>query len=312
MRKKDLKMKKKSILIVSVVLFLLLLCLVLLTGNSKKYFRGKIVPVADSLSFPEGPSWYRGHLVFSNAYGGWIGQLYREELDTLLNERNGLINTNGTVFDRRGNLYICDYGKKAILKYSPGGKVRVLSDRDNEGRTLNRPNDITISPTGTLYFTDPKSYDPAAHDGRLYRLNPESGETIWLIEGLQFPNGLCLSPDGKYLYVGESVNKNILRITSRLGQLDTLITLPRGNQDPDGMDCDIHGNLYIAYYGGGKIYVVSPEGVLLDSLLTPGKKPSNVEFGGTDMKTLYITECENNAIYAIRTRYPGYEKNKRK
>ena len=93
-----------------------------------------------------------------------------------------------------------------------------------------------------------------------------------------------------------------------MGILDTLITLPGGNQDPDGMDVDENGNLYIACFGGGKIFVVSPEGKLLDSLMTPGKKPSNVEFGGEDMKTLFISECETNKIYSIRTVIAGHKK----
>lgn len=280
--------------------------------DSRRFFIGNFVKVSEDLNFPEGPAWYRDQLVFSNCYGSWIGHIYNEQLDTLLNEEDGLINTNGTVFDSKGNLYICEYAKGQILKLRPDGKLKVLSGTDHKGKAFNRPNDITISPNNMLYFTDPKSYDPGIHDGRLFQVNPETGETVWLVDGLQFPNGLCFSPDGKYLYVGESVNKNILRISSRLGQLDTLITLPAGNQDPDGMDCDIHGNLYIAYFGGGKIYVVSPEGVLLDSINTPGRKPSNLEFGGTDMRTLYITECKTNAVYSIRTVNPGFEKNKRK
>lgn len=307
-------MKKSSFTFSRFILFpfFVIILITFFSCNARRFFIGDFVTVAEDLNFPEGPACYRDQLAFSNCYGSWIGHIYADELDTLLNEEDGLVNTNGTVFDRYGNLYICEYGKGEILKLTPDGELRVLRAADHLGKAFNRPNDITISPGGMLYFTDPKSYDPNIHDGRLFRLDPKTGETVWLVEGLQFPNGLCFSPDGKYLYVGESVNKNILRISFRLGQLDTLITLPRGNRDPDGMDCDIRGNLYIAYFGGGTVYVVSPEGKLLDSLKTPGRKPSNVEFGGTDMRTLYITECETNAVYAIRTGNPGFEKNKRK
>lgn len=40
---------------------------------------------------------------------------------------------------------------------------------------------------------------------------------------------------------------------------------------------------------------------------TPGLKPSNVEFGGKDLKTLYLTEDETNSIYKIRTKNEGYK-----
>ncbi|MDZ7822007.1 MAG: SMP-30/gluconolactonase/LRE family protein [Candidatus Marinimicrobia bacterium] len=176
---------------------------------------------------------------FSNCYSGWIGHVWDGTLDTLLDERDGLLNTNGTVFDEKGNLYICEYATGSILKFYPDGRLVTLSARDHHGRRFNRPNDIIMSPGGFLYFTDPKSYDPDEHDGRLFRVHPETGETVWLVEGLQFPNGLCLSPDGKTLYIGESVDKNILKINSGTGSLDTLITLPSGEQDPErhGVRC---------------------------------------------------------------------------
>jgi gluconolactonase len=291
-------------------LFLLLIALALLFSCSQhKYFKGTFQVVAKDLNFPEGPSYRDGELVFSNCYGGWIGSVTGKGLDTLLSTKDGLVNTNGTAFDKFGNLYICEYGKGSILRLSAEGDLITLTAKDSRGKRFNRPNDIAVSPRGMVYFTDPVSYDINKFDGRVFRTDPNTGKTTWLIEGLQFPNGLCFSPDGTTLYIGESVNKNILQITHGIGILDTLITLPKGNQDPDGIDVDAQGNLYIAYFGGGKIYVVSPEGDLLDSLKTPGKKPSNIEFGGTDMRTLYITECETNKIYAIRTAIPGHRKN---
>jgi len=289
-------------------LLLALSLVIVLSCTSKSYFSGDFDVVAENLNFPEGPAYYDGQLVFSNCYGGWIGSIKDTLVDTLLNDRDGLVNTNGTAFDKQGNLYICEYGKGSILRLTQEGQLTVLTDKDNRGKRFNRPNDIAISETGMVYFTDPKSYDPKVYDGRIFRSDPNTGKTTWLIDGLQFPNGLCFSPNGKTLYIGESVNKNILKITHGVGVLDTLITLPGGNQDPDGIDVDEQGNLYIAYFGGGKIYVVSPEGQLLDSLMTPGRKPSNVEFGGEDMKTLFITECETNKIYSIRTIIPGYRK----
>ncbi|MDD3965833.1 MAG: SMP-30/gluconolactonase/LRE family protein [Candidatus Marinimicrobia bacterium] len=301
-------MKKSFFVFMGLMLVLLLVFILIFSCSSRRYFSGDFQLVAEGLNFPEGPAYFRDRLVFSNCYGGWIGNMQMNMLDTLISEKDGLVNTNGTVFDGEGNLYICEYGKPAILKYSPEGNLSILSESDQGGKRFNRPNDITISPSGMLYFTDPKSYSRDLHDGRLFRIDPRSGETVWLIEGLQFPNGLCFSPKGDILYVGESVNKNILKIDCRLGILDTLITLPAGNRDPDGMDCDVEGNLYIAYFGGGMIYVVSPQGILLDSLATPGRKPSNVEFGGEDMKTLYVTECETNAVYAIRTNRAGLKK----
>ena len=81
--------------------------------------------------------------------------------------------------------------------------------------------------------------------------------------------------------------------------------LPGG--DPDGLAFDVEGNLYAAHFGGGAIYVFSSNGILKDKIITPGKKPSNVEFGGDDMRTLFITEDETNSVYSIKVKIPGMQ-----
>ena len=44
---------------------------------------------------------------------------------------------------------------------------------------------------------------------------------------------------------------------------------------------------------------------VIEKIKMPGKKPTNVEFGGEDMYWLYITEAETGAVYQIRRDIPG-------
>ncbi|MCK4530305.1 MAG: SMP-30/gluconolactonase/LRE family protein, partial [Candidatus Marinimicrobia bacterium] len=171
------------------ILLLILSLLIFASCSRKDFFSGDFKVVAENLNFPEGPSIYQDQLVFSNCYSGWIASVIDSTLDTLLNKEDGLVNTNGTTFDKYGNLYICEYGKGSILRLSPDGILTTLTSKDHHGKRFNRPNDIAVSPSGMIYFTDPKSYDPLIHDGRLFRTDPNTGKTTWLIEGLQFPNG---------------------------------------------------------------------------------------------------------------------------
>ena len=53
----------------------------------------------------------------------------------------------------------------------------------------------------------------------------------------------------------------------------------------------------------GGIYVLSPEGKLLDFLPVPRDEVTNCAFGGDDLRTLYITG--GGTLYSIRTTTPG-------
>ena len=127
-------------------------------------------------------------------------------------------------------------------------------------------------------------------------------------DSLSFPNGLAISPLDQKLYVCESSKNRIIRFKieadGHLQNRETFVLLPGG--DPDGLDFDENGNLYVAHFGSGTIYVISPSGQILQRVRTPGKKPSNLEFSGDDYKTLYLTEDETNAVYKTSVLIAGY------
>jgi len=73
------------------------------------------------------------------------------------------------------------------------------------------------------------------------------------------------------------------------------------NSDPapgitDGMRVDVNGNLWET--GPGGIWIISPEGKHLGTILLP-ELGANVEFGDADRKTLYI--AARTSIYRIRS-----------
>ncbi|KAA3609333.1 MAG: SMP-30/gluconolactonase/LRE family protein [Calditrichaeota bacterium] len=267
--------------------------------------------VGGGLNFPEGPVWDgEKTLYFSNCSGGWIGKISAGKIDTFLiaGERT-FRKTNGLAIDKNGDILACDFGLGAILKISAEGAVTTLI-AGFEGTAFNRPNDIRFTTAGNFYFTDPKSYGENKLDGRLFYY--ESGtKTIKLAaDSLAFPNGLAISPVDKKLYVSESAKNQIIRFdidaNGELSNKQTFIKLPGG--DPDGLDFDSEGNLYVAHFGSGTLFVISPDGRIKEALNTSGKKSSNLEFGGQDLKTLFLTEDETNAVYKIRTNFPGYNR----
>ncbi len=264
----------------------------------------RFVQIATGLSFPEGIIYdYNTTIYFSNCYSDWIGRINNDKLDTFIVKPTYPFNfgkTNGLCINKEENIYACDYGLGAILLITKDGVCDTFISGYN-GNKFNRPNDIALTPDGNIYFTDPKSYDKNNLDGVIYFINTKTKEIFPAFSGLGFPNGIAISPCQKYLYVSESAKNRVLRfkinIDYTLTDSTEIITLPGG--DPDGLAFDSLGNLYIAHFGGGKVVVISPQNKVVKIIKTPGKKPSNLEFAGKDLKDLYITEDETNSVYKM-------------
>ena len=265
--------------------------------------------VGKDFSFPEGPAWDgQNTLYVSNCYGDWLAKITENKVDTLrIVSDSSFKQTNGLIVDRQGSILACDFGLGAILKISPEGVVEKLIHGFN-GQRFNRPNDLVLTKEGNLYFSDPKSYGKDKPDGRIFYYDFSAGRLILAADSLCFPNGLAISPlDGK-LYASESARERVLRFTRNKGGSltgkEVFINLPGG--DPDGLDFDVDGNLYVPHFGSGTLFVISADEKIIQKIKTPGKKPSNIEFAGSDLKTLYLTEDETDGVYKIKTNVKGF------
>lgn len=296
----------------SKIILLMLLLLLFACPNYSQIIDSsqKWVKVIDDLNFPEGPA-YDGvsSIYLSNCYGGWITKYSDAKADTFVIKNNSRISidkTNGLAFGKDGYLYACEYGYGQILRIDQNKNVEVYANGFN-GTKFNRPNDLVIDAIGNIYFTDPKSYDKNILDGRIFFINAKTKQIKLVADSLAFPNGINISPiDGK-LYVGESAKQKIIRFdivnNSSITNKEDFILLPGG--DPDGIEFDVDGNLYAAHFGGKAVYIFSPDGKQIQKIETPGSKPTNLEFGDSDYKTLYLTEVETNALYKIKVDKPG-------
>jgi gluconolactonase len=223
--------------------------------------------------------------------------------------------SNGLAFDRAGRLLLCQHGERRIVRLERNGKLRVLVD-SYRGKRLNSPNDLVIAPNGDLYFTDPpfglpKTFaDPKkelAFSG-VYRLSANGGLTL-LTRELEAPNGIGLSPDGRWLYVSNAVRERPVWVVYPVqedGQLgpgrefaSARDWMRKGEGLPDGLKIDREGNLFAA--GPGGIHVFAPDGTRLGRIET-GVPTGNVAWGG-DGSVLYV--AANRWIARIQTTTRG-------
>jgi sugar lactone lactonase YvrE len=192
---------------------------------------------------------------------------------------------------------------------------------------MNQPNDLAIGPDETLYASDPNWKESTGQlwridrwDRRSERRSSESsrrshaslpsfehGRVTRLATGMGTTNGIEVSPDGKTLYVNESVQRNVwaFRITPDRTLADKRLLIQFPDHGFDGMRCDVDGNLYITRHGKGTVVKVSPEGKILREIAVLGARPSNLCFGGPDGRTVYVTEVEHCRLVQFRVDRPG-------
>lgn len=282
-----------------------------LMGSDKMFLKShELAQIAVGLQFPEGPAWDgKNTLYVSNCQGNWITRISPAGVDTFLTAATDPFTfekTNGMTVFKDGHLYVCEFGRGAILRIHPDGKSEIYAERC-AGQKLNRPNDLAFDAAGNLYFTDPNHYRRENPDGVVYRIAAGSRKVTVVATELAFPNGLAFSADGKFLYICESAFERVLRFTVQpdgsLTGKEIFVEMPGG--DPDGINFDAAGNLYVAHFGGGAVWIIAPDGSVRDKIQMPGKKPTNVEFGGPDLRTLFITEVETNAVYRLEVSVPG-------
>lgn len=270
---------------------------------------GEIRVVHEGFKFTEGPAADpNGRLYFTDIRSG---RIYRanpgNEPDVILENSKG---TNGLMFDGTGRLFGCQGGNGQIISIDVESKQITSIADQYESKRFNRPNDLVIDRQGGIYFTDPKLTALAKGKDAFYYATA-AGEVIRIGDALQYPNGIILSPDESKLYVlpYRSHDVMVYEIESP-GKIDAGKVLcklqsehSRASTGGDGLSIDIDGNLYVAVPAIQSIQVVSPQGKTLGLIQLP-EKPSNCAFGGTDMKTLYITAREY--VYALPMEATGH------
>ena len=269
-----------------------------------------LLKIADKLRSPEGPAWNgKDTLYVSNCGGDWITKVGPQGAEVFLRSSTDPFTfekTNGMTVYRDGSLFACDFGRGAILKISPDGKSEIYAS-GYQGQRFRSPNDLAFNSAGDLYFTDPHNSQRENPDGTVYRVTVKTREVQPVAMKLGYPNGIAFSPDEKWLYVCESTFQRILRFpvqsNGKLGTPEVFANLPEGN--PDGINFDRAGNLYVALLGSGAVHVLAPDGSLKKKIPMPGKDPSNVDFGGNNLRTLFVTEFEMNAVYQLEVDIPG-------
>lgn len=241
---------------------------------------GRARVLVQGLDHPEGVAWDPTMgVVYA---GGEAGQIYRvDPADPRPDEVGrapGFV--LGLCADGRGRLAVCVSEGHPSLCAGPAERVTPLVTEAG-GEPLLFPNSPAFGPDGTLYFSDSGGWESAT--GRIVRVAPDGATDVLSRRLDRFPNGLAVSPDGRWLWVAESNGPSVNRIDLHDPARVEIVVRLHGHV-PDGLAFTADGGVLISNYRPDRIYHLDPAGhlevVAQDPHGTLLAAPTNVCFVG--------------------------------
>ena len=240
---------------------------------------------------------------------------------------------NGINMDAQGRIVIANFGiydrqPGPLQRFDPATGAHETLLTQVEGRALTSSNYPVIDRAGNIWCANSTHAEtwPQALDGRtdgfIFVLRPDGSASV-VAEGLKFPNGMAMSADERFLYCAQTSGADVLRFPvlpgARLGPGErygpALGVLQRPGQPApdkadlgytDGIGLDAEGNLWVCLPGADKVVAITPALEVVTVIHDPTGEtvnhPTNVTWGGADLKDLYLGSIR--ADYVLKTRSP--------
>jgi gluconolactonase len=296
--------------------------------------------MAEGLAFPEGPiALHDGSVIFVEILGGTLKRAWGDgRVETVATPGGG---PNGAQLGPDGAVYVCNNGGLDMEHFchaeGPGaegrieridlatGKVERVYDRCGD-HPLSAPNDLVFDRDGGMWFTDLGKNLPrqAARSG-LYYCRPDGSRIVEAHYGAVSYNGVGLSADESTLYVADTKLAKLWRFS--LGGPGQIVAAPGADREISGesslrglvggaptdvtfdsLALTASGKICVGTIGNGGISVFDDSGYL-DHVPLPDHIVTNIAFGGSDMRTAYITCSGTGRLLRARWPEPGLELN---
>lgn len=291
--------------------------------------------VAEGLAFPEGPvAMADGSVIVTEIISGHVTRIAPDGSKTLVADVGG--GPNGLAIGPDGALYCCNNGGRFAYHTVDGlmipgdtppehvggsiqridlatGRVETVYDAC-DGRRLLAPNDLVFDADGGFWFTDHGTSDAEGRrHGALFHARADGSKIVRARHSLYTPNGVGLSPDGRVVYMADTM-------TGRLWAFDVtgegelapptlgmpgrvVVTLP-GYQLFDSLAVEADGRVCVATIINGGISAITPAGEV-EHTPVPDLIVTNIAFGGEDMRDAWITASSTGKLYKTRWPRPG-------
>lgn len=189
-----------------------------------------------------------------------------------------------------------------------------------------RCNDAGVDPRGALWVGTMRNnvgprgenLDVTFTDGVLYRIDPNGTATEWK-RNIGISNTVAWSPDHQTFYFGDSIANRIssFHFDQKTGAISEEQPFISGYElgAPDGSTMDRQGFLWNTRPGAGSLIRVAPDGRVDQIVRLPVSHPTTCTFGGTDLRTLYITSARSadqfsGSLLAVQMQVGGLPANR--
>ena len=158
----------------------------------------------------------------------------------------------------------------------------------------NRSNDGKIDFAGRFWSGTMDDAKVAA-SGALYRLDADQ-RVARIDDGYRITNGPAFSPDGRTLYHTDTLARAVYAFDladdgSASNKRSFLAFGDETIGNPDGMNIDAEGALWIAFWGGGCLRRYAPDGRWLGERRVPALQVTSLVFAGTGLDRLFVTSA---------------------
>jgi sugar lactone lactonase YvrE len=263
---------------------------------------------ADQHELGEGARWdaRRRELLRVDILAGRVHRDRVEDDGSLIPVRTydlpGTVGAIAPVHSDDGWLLAADRG---FAHLAQDGSLHPIADVTAPGT---RMNDAACDPQGR-FWAGTKADDNRAGGGALHRLDPD-GHTELVLAGLTISNGLGWSPDGRTMYLADTIPRVIHAFAfdgdrGTISDGRVLVEVTGSGAGPDGLTVDAAGDIWVAIFGGGRVERYSPAGELREVLRVPARETTSCAFAGPGLHRLYVTTATENWSDEQRRAEPG-------